>query len=98
MHASPLGCNSYIQCAPTMQSRTQSHPSFYIGPFYFRLDRYKMADGSGYETTHNVGGILYIRRIYDISIDSREQGLATQLAPPVLLYYFILCLPVVHPG
>ena len=32
------------------------------------------------------------------SIDSREQGWATQSAPPVLLYYFILCLPVVHPG
>ena len=42
-------------------------------------------------------------------IDSREQGLATQSAPPVprvqeyvllpvLMYYFILCLPVVHPG
>ena len=31
-------------------------------------------------------------------IDSREQGLATQSAPPVLMYYFILCLPVMHPG
>ena len=34
----------------------------------------------------------------DFTIDSREQGWATQSAPPVLLYYFILCLPVVHPG
>ena len=33
-----------------------------------------------------------------VIIDSREQGWATQSAPPVLLYYFILCLPVVHPG
>ena len=33
-----------------------------------------------------------------ILTDSREQGWATQSAPPVLLYYFILCLPVVHPG
>ena len=33
-----------------------------------------------------------------ITIDSREQGWATQSAPPVLLYYFILCLPIVHPG
>ena len=33
-----------------------------------------------------------------VTIDSREQGWATQSAPPVLLYYFILCLPVVHPG
>ena len=32
------------------------------------------------------------------TIDSRERGWATQSAPPVLLYYFILCLPVVHPG
>ena len=35
---------------------------------------------------------------YAPTIDSREQGWATQSAPPVLLYYFILCLPVVHPG
>ena len=53
---------------------------------------------------------LHLRHEYDViitsvwqkpfrrTIDSREQGLATQATPPVLVYYFILCLLVMHPG
>ena len=62
-----------------------------------------MYAGSKYESHYTVWTAwisirVRVRVRVHFIIDSREQGWATQSAPPVLLYYFILCLPVVHPG